>query len=136
MTARGANEGRVKAVSRQPGMTAGSGVRGHTKQPGMTAGGGGGGGGGGARPKETHQAELKITAGHWPFPCIFPKVVGCYGQPYTCTDDYATIPLNALLTSQHHFMSSVVFNIQLPRPTKTFFKLCQVGGREPKMGGR
>ena len=27
----------------------------------------------------------------------FPKEVGHYGQPYTCTDDYATIPLNALL---------------------------------------
>ena len=46
----------------------------------------------------TGQAELKITAGHWPFSVHilpngqpFPKVVG--------TDDYATIPLNALLTS-------------------------------------
>ena len=33
--------------------------------------------------------ELKITAGHWPwFVHLFAN-----GQPYTCTHDYATIPL-------------------------------------------
>ena len=46
------------------------------------------------------KAELKITAGHWPFSMHICQMVGRYGQPYhTCTNDYATIPLNALLTS-------------------------------------
>ena len=57
------------------------------------------------------KAELKLTAGHWLFSVHilpngqpFPKVVGRYGQPYTCTHDDVTIPLNAfadMLASLH-----------------------------------
>ena len=52
----------------------------------------------------------------------FPKVVSRYGQPYTCTDDYATIPLknyfnsaNLHSTSGYHNMAGCVLK-NLCRP--------------------